>query len=756
MFLQSVRRLVVFDESGFDRRFLSNLIGEMHPVSGAPVYTVYAMMDASNFDVVLFNENLLELARIPRTKAYSPFSWVESRFGTDLTPELVALYNPTRMIAEYKLIPIDYADYHIVALERQAALEAATVSMATALPSENDGVSIRMAVVPATTVLTENEESLMGIAMASSPPPPDGGTNSPPAGSGGGSSNLVMELAITMPLDCGPYAEIFQKQNLIYPPDWSVAVNKMAVTGGVETIWADPASSNAATMFYIVGDTSAGFDDGDGYSEYRERYVEGSNPLVFDMRDTDGDGMHDWHEIMLFGDLSQTGTNDFDDDGLANDQEMILHSNSVEWICDASLFDTDGDGTDDGTEVGQGSDPSNPGDGGQPPETTIVTIFLQNKSSHIGTDISMILWYDPSSYVVMTSTGTELNSNAFAVVKGRSYQLSLTQPSSPPYAEGYFADLSGAGVVVDDPDGILGDHDSDANLHGTVNTAAVHVIKVEPIAVHSSDSDSYYLEEMNGVDQIGTIKGSGNIVLKATITPDIPKTRAVINWQGATEDAGNPLQATLSRATSAKTDVCVLVNETAWRTANVWVVWVDFTEFNNTGPTPPDSSVAPIWYGAQTGKMNGALIQSTISPSGFYAISNVSFDFKQTIESGLWKKEGTTWTQTSYTASGSSDGPHSQAQDITLSNENHIYMQDNPGYILMPSGSNENVFKLNAVDAVYIKFGADNWIKCSSDYLWYSIVWLELPSGSSVWRRKASETNEIKPGSTTIGTNSIP
>ena len=481
MFLQPVGRLIVFDESTFKRRFLSNLIGEMHPVSGAPVYTVFAMMDASNFDVVLFNENLLELARISRPKTYRPFLWAETKFGAALTPELMALYNPARMIAEYKLIPVDYADYHIAAMERQAALEAATVSMATASPVESDGVSIRMAMAPTTIALTENEESLMVMAMASSPPPPDGGTNSPPAGSGGGSSNLVMELAITMPLDCGPYAEIFQKQNLIYPQLWNVAVNKMAVTGGVETIWADPASSNAATMFYIVGDTSAGIDDGDGYSENRERYCEGSDPLVFDMRDTDGDGMHDWHEIMIFGDLSQTGSGDFDGDGLANDQEMILHSNSVEVICNPSEFDTDGDGTDDGTEVAQGGDPSDPSDGGQPPEppeTTIVTFFLRNKSTYYETDLTMTLSDGTSTYE-MTSTGTELNSNAFPVVKGRSYQLALVQNSCPPYTEGYFADISGAGVVVDDPDGILGDHDLNTSLFGTVNTAAVHVMKMD-------------------------------------------------------------------------------------------------------------------------------------------------------------------------------------------------------------------------------------------------------------------------------------
>ena len=496
MFLQPVGRLIVFDESTFKRRFLSNLIGEMHPVSGAPVYTVFAMMDASNFDVVLFNENLLELARISRPKTYRPFLWAETKFGAALTPELMALYNPARMIAEYKLIPVDYADYHIAALEQQAALEAATVSMATASPAESDGVSIRMAGVPATTVLTENDETLMVMAMASSPPPPSGGgTNSPPAGSGGGSSNLVMELAITMPLDCGPYVEIFQKQNLIYPQLWDVAVNKMAVTGGVETIWADPASSNAATMFYIVGDTSAGIDDGDGYSELRERYVTGTDPTVFNHVDTDGDGLHDWYETMLFGNLSQAGSGDFDGDGLANDQEMILQSNSVEVICNPAEFDTDGDGTDDGTEVAQGGDPSDPSDGGQPPappETTPVTLFVQDRSdAYLEGGYTMKLSDGINTYEI-SSSGLEVVSNTFDVVSGRSYTLTLTSEDFLPYTGAYAATVSGNGLIKDDPENILGVHDdnnTEVDLYPPGKAATVHVVKIKTETVATAPAD---------------------------------------------------------------------------------------------------------------------------------------------------------------------------------------------------------------------------------------------------------------------------
>ena len=492
MFLQPVGRPIVFDESTFKRRFLSNLIGEMHPVSGAPVYTVFAMMEASTFDVVLFNENLLELARISRPKTYRPFLWAESRFGTDLTPELMALYNPARMIAEYKLISVDYAGYHIAALERQSALEAATVSMAS--PSKSDGVSIRRATAPTTPALTENEEPLMAMALAA-PPPPGGGRNSPPAGSGGGSSNLVMELAITMPLDCGPYVEIFQKQNLIYPQLWNVAVNKMAVTGGVETIWADPASSNAATMFYIVGDTSAGFDDGDGYSELRERHVENSNPFVFDFRDTDSDGLHDWLEIMAFGAISaQSGSDDFDGDSLSNNEEWVLEgTTNVLVVSDPTVFDTDGDGTDDGTEVAQGSNPSDPSDNGEPPEppatneTVAVSLSIKSYNPDVGFTLSLSRG---STNHTVASLGTQTVSNSFELAKGHTYELSLTQQGFSQCGGewGYVADVSGTGIIVADPDGILGDQWQNDAIQGSA-TAAVHVVKIKTQTVATAPAD---------------------------------------------------------------------------------------------------------------------------------------------------------------------------------------------------------------------------------------------------------------------------
>jgi hypothetical protein len=59
--------------------------------------------------------------------------------------------------------------------------------------------------------------------------------------------------------------------------------------------------------------------------------------------DHDGDGLPDWWEMLHFGNLAHSGSQDSDGDGLSNAQEYQLGTNPVN-------SDTDGDGTDDGDE----------------------------------------------------------------------------------------------------------------------------------------------------------------------------------------------------------------------------------------------------------------------------------------------------------------------------------------------------------------------------------------------------------------------
>lgn len=70
--------------------------------------------------------------------------------------------------------------------------------------------------------------------------------------------------------------------------------------------------------------------------------------------DTDADGLPDDWETEHFGDLSQDGTSDFDQDGLTNAEEFEANTDPV-------VEDSDSDGLNDGDEVNTyASDPNNP------------------------------------------------------------------------------------------------------------------------------------------------------------------------------------------------------------------------------------------------------------------------------------------------------------------------------------------------------------------------------------------------------------
>ncbi|HBX79422.1 MAG TPA: hypothetical protein DEG43_17420, partial [Acidimicrobiaceae bacterium] len=71
---------------------------------------------------------------------------------------------------------------------------------------------------------------------------------------------------------------------------------------------------------------------------------------VDESSDSDDDALPDWWEQQYFGNLSQTGHDDSDGDGLTNIQEVALGTNPI-------LADTDGDGLRDNAEIAEGRNP---------------------------------------------------------------------------------------------------------------------------------------------------------------------------------------------------------------------------------------------------------------------------------------------------------------------------------------------------------------------------------------------------------------
>lgn len=114
------------------------------------------------------------------------------------------------------------------------------------------------------------------------------------------------------------------------------------------------AGCQASTAKFVVADT-----DGDGLPDWWEN-TNGYDPDdpsdVLD--DTDSDGLSDAWEDWFFGNLNQNAQGDPDGDGLLTGYEMRWYpDNTIVIYSDPSLYDTDGEGLNDGAEDTANTDP---------------------------------------------------------------------------------------------------------------------------------------------------------------------------------------------------------------------------------------------------------------------------------------------------------------------------------------------------------------------------------------------------------------
>lgn len=113
---------------------------------------------------------------------------------------------------------------------------------------------------------------------------------------------------------------------------------------------------------WIDGNGNLMHDEGEPYGERQVTVSGDSSVNGIEVRisdDTDRDLLEDWWEVHWFGDLAQSATSDYDNDGLSNGDEynlivggMDIHPNN---------WDTDGDRLDDGWELFYNFDPTLPG-----------------------------------------------------------------------------------------------------------------------------------------------------------------------------------------------------------------------------------------------------------------------------------------------------------------------------------------------------------------------------------------------------------
>lgn len=352
---EPVVRTVDWGSKAWPRSVLKQMYAEMGTVGvSGSMYPFYRLtvVETRTGEWVYYNSYDQEMWRTPAPFDYNPYLFAFQQFGVETEDELSRqqkIYGRSSNVAtEILLLPEVFMGSYVedTAMEVRAALLAAPVVM----PSKGDEtVSVGITLVSMETrLLALPKEDGVMMAMASSPPPPPsggGGTNSVP---GSSTSNLLVELTISIPAGFGHmgHIETFAKDNLLLP-GWSLADDWIPTYGSETVYWIDPVSSNKMQRFYLVSD---GADtDGDGHSDRYEAWVGGTASNAFNSVNVDDDDLHDWLEMKVFGNLSQTGANDFDSDGLLNNEELIVVSvdQPAIMISNPALADSDGDGLND-------------------------------------------------------------------------------------------------------------------------------------------------------------------------------------------------------------------------------------------------------------------------------------------------------------------------------------------------------------------------------------------------------------------------
>ena len=271
---------------------------------------------------------------------------------------------------------------------------------------------------------------------------------------------------------------------------------------GTDPLNADTDSDGLDDDVEILQGTDPVLDDtdGDGLNDGLEDFYD-TDPHYWD---SDGDGMSDgWeHEHGLDPDIPSDPSADTDGDGWTNAEEANQET-------DPTNEDTDGDGTEDGVDA----DPLDPDNTASASvfNTTEMTLMVGDQSGSHTERYKLAV--GPYQVYMSHVSSTEYEFyRTIRVPRGKTYQGYLESLPDDDDDGDYTADVTGGGVMVDDPwddpsGRVLGGHHEDSGFNSGQRSFTVTIAGAESDEESTDhvDADAVYA---NSVDPINTINGN--------------------------------------------------------------------------------------------------------------------------------------------------------------------------------------------------------------------------------------------------------
>lgn len=231
--------------------------------------------------------------------------------------------------------------------------------------------------------------------------------------------------------------------------------------------------------------------DHDGLTNRRECEL-GTDPF---QPDSDGDGLDDGWEVAHGFDPrthnGQTPRTD-DDPGVDPDGDGLTNRQECEWGTSPSVRDTDGDGVDDGTEITQNSDPADAADEGKVNSRIPVPFTFGDPSRSSSEKYKLTVTpvardgEVPRTFAWVNQDYGQCETRTAMLTPGWRYEIRLghaaTNREQGPDCD-YRLEVSTQGlppsVVLSDPNGLLGTHNTDAAFPGAGKVAHLTIYKLE-------------------------------------------------------------------------------------------------------------------------------------------------------------------------------------------------------------------------------------------------------------------------------------